>query len=310
MKISITVEGWGLGWDRWKDLITRLEADGYATIYKCDHFNWANDDHLETYVALTYLASHVPRVNFGTLVSPISFRDPVMLARQTSAIDDLSGGRMILGVGAGWNEDEHKMFGYHLGSVKERSDRFEEGLEVITNLIRSDKPATFEGQYFQLHDAVIQPRPRHPTRILIGGNGPKRTLPMVAKYADIWNGDGKLERFKENNALLTNLLLAGGRQASDIKRTNSVFMGCWRTDAERDQILSEVSGDVINFFGGRDGFTDFLKDQFADTSPAGVVAQFKAFEDAGCEEIVIHYAGMMGNTQLDIFAEHILPHFH
>ena len=146
-----------MGWDRWKNLIVRLEADGYATIFKCDHFNFANDDHLETYVALTYLASHVPRVKFGTLVSPVSFREPVMLARQAMAIDELSDGRMILGIGAGWMEAEHTMFGYPLGSVKERLDRFEEGLAVITQLIRSPGPVTFEGKYYQFTGCDLTP---------------------------------------------------------------------------------------------------------------------------------------------------------
>ncbi len=120
MEISITVEGFGLAWDGWKRLITRLESDGYAGIFKCDHFRIFDppyQDHLEVYVALTYLATHLPRVHFGTMVSPLSFRDPVMMARQAMAIDDLSGGRMILGLGAGWMETEHKAFGYKLGSV-------------------------------------------------------------------------------------------------------------------------------------------------------------------------------------------------
>ena len=163
MEISITIEGFGLSWDRWKNLASHIEACGFAGVYKSDHFNIPQppyDDHLEAFVSLAYLASHIPRVHFGTLVSPVSFRDPVMMVRQAMAIDDLSGGRMILGVGTGWMEQEHLMFGYDLGTIKERLDRFEEGLEVTTQLIRSDEPVTFVGQYFQLREAILLPRPQ------------------------------------------------------------------------------------------------------------------------------------------------------
>lgn len=312
MEISITVEGFGLAWERWKELITRLEADGYAGIYKSDHFHLPNPpygDHLEVYVALTYLASHIPRVHFGTLVSPLSFRDPVMLARQAMAIDDLSGGRMILGVGAGWMQEEHDMFGYTLGTVKERLDRFEEALEVMTQLIRSDDPVNFDGNYYQLKDAILLPRPQRKTPIMIGGDGPKRTMPLVARYADIWNCQGSLEIFKARSVLLDDLLMSEGRQLRDVKRTHTAFIGCWETEEQRDQIVEEVPDTTLKFWGSKDEYIAVSQSNLLGASPADVVKQLKAFEEAGCEEMVFHYFGMNGDTQLDIFAEHVLPHF-
>ena len=307
MEISITVEGFGLAWERWIELIERLESDGYAGIYKSDHFNFG-DDHLEVYVALTYLASHIPRVHFGTLVSPVSFRDPVMIVRQAMAIDDLSDGRMILGVGTGWMQEEHTMFGYTLGTIKERLARFEESLEVMTQLIQSDEPVTFEGQYYQLQEAILLPRPQRKTPIMIGGDGPKRTMPLVARYADVWNCRGTLDNFKEKSALLDELLRAAGRQVGDVKRTMMLLIGCWQTDAERDQIIDEIPEPIVNFFGGKDGMVDQLTKR-TPPSPKAVIEHLKAYEDAGCEEVMIQYFGMKGNTQLDILAEHILPHF-
>src|SRR5689334_12410384 len=124
MKISITIEGlFGLSWSRWKTLTTEIEQLGFAGAYCSDHFvPWEGPvvDSLDVYSALTYLASHSHWVQIGTLVSPLSFRDPVIAARQASAISELSGGRMVLGLGAGWNEHEHHMFGYRLGDVKTR----------------------------------------------------------------------------------------------------------------------------------------------------------------------------------------------
>lgn len=131
MEISITVEGQeGLTWPRWKRLVADVEKLGYAGLYRSDHFPGSRSS-LELIVSLAYLADHTERLHFGSLVAPLSFRHPAMLARQAAALDDLSGGRLILGLGAGWEVNEHQAWGYHLGSAKTRSARFEEGLEVI-----------------------------------------------------------------------------------------------------------------------------------------------------------------------------------
>src|SRR2546422_7073613 len=192
--LSIMIEAQdGLTWTRWKRLVAEVERLGFAGLFRSDHFTNAeppDKDSLEMVVSLTYLADHTQRIHFGPLVAPLSFRHPTLLARQAAALDDLSGGRMILGVGAGWQEREHQLFGHDLGDVPTRMARLEEGLEVITRLLRSDEPVTFGGRFFQYRGATLLPRPQRPggPRILIGGNGIKRTLPLVVRYADIWNG--------------------------------------------------------------------------------------------------------------------------
>lgn len=224
--ISIQIEGQnGLTWPRWQRIIAEVEALGFAGLFRSDHFtNMRPPDieSLEAIVSLTYLADHSQRVHFGSLVAPLSVRDPRILARQAAAIDDLSGGRFILGVGAGWQEREHTLFGFALGDLKSRMDRFEEGLQVITRLLRSDEPVTFEGRFYQLHGATLLPRPtrRGGPPILIGGSGPKRTLPLVARYADIWNGSVLTpEQFGERSKQLSVLIEQVGRKPSDVKRT-------------------------------------------------------------------------------------------
>jgi alkanesulfonate monooxygenase SsuD/methylene tetrahydromethanopterin reductase-like flavin-dependent oxidoreductase (luciferase family) len=185
MKLAIMVEGsMGLTWTRWKRLVSEIDRMGFTGLFRTDHFTMPGPpdiDSLEMIVSLTYLAVQSQQLHFGPLVAPFSFRDPIMLARQAMALDDLSGGRMILGVGAGWLVREHTMFGYPLGDVGMRMSHFEEGLEVITRLIRGREPVNFEGRFFQLREAHILPSPRRVTPILVGGNGPKRTLPLVAK---------------------------------------------------------------------------------------------------------------------------------
>ncbi len=187
MDIAIMIEAQnGLTWSRWQNLAAAVEDLGFVGLYRSDHFTNAQPpdmESLELWVSLTWLASHTKRIEFGPLVSPLSVRNPVLTARMASAVDDLSGGRLTLGLGAGWQEREHDKFGFDLLELKPRFDRFEEGLEVITRLLRSEKPVTYEGKYYRLHEAALLPPPARPggPRILVGGNGEKRTMSLVGE---------------------------------------------------------------------------------------------------------------------------------
>src|SRR5262249_2108323 len=167
-------------------------------------------------------------------VSPVSFRDPVMLARQAATLDDLGGGRMVLGLGSGWSEREHTMFGYELGDVPTRMDRLEEGLEVVTRLLRGDGPAKFAGRFYRLRNAVL-PGPGRPggPPVMVGGSGPRRPPPRVARYADEWNAQlVNPAQLRERIARLDDLVVAAGRRRGDVRRTLSVPVFCGRTLAE------------------------------------------------------------------------------
>jgi alkanesulfonate monooxygenase SsuD/methylene tetrahydromethanopterin reductase-like flavin-dependent oxidoreductase (luciferase family) len=313
MELSVTVESpAGLNWPRWKRLVTEVEALGFAGLFMSDHITPVipvEADTLELTVALTYLAQQSQRVHFGSLVSPLSFRDPVFLARQVMAIDDLSNGRMILGVGAGWAEREHTMFGYDLGDVSTRLDRLAEGLAVISQLIRSDDPVTFSGKFYRLQEARLLPRPQRATPIMVGGNGPKRTLPLVARYADIWNCHASAELFSERSALLDDLLQAGGRQPGEVKRTLMLPVMCWRDQADltrrMDLLRSGFPGfapqsteDILAFF--RTGILG---------TPDEVIAGLSAYAAAGVEEFIVQWFGVADIEGLAVLADQVLPHF-
>src|SRR5437763_1549604 len=243
--LSIMIEGQnGLTWPRWKQVVKEVEDLGFAGLFRSDHFKHAqppDDESLELIVSLTYLADHTRRIHFGSLVVPVSLRDPALLARQAAALDDLSGGRMILAVGAGWQEREHHLFGHPLGDIPTRMARLEEGLEVITRLLHSDEPVTYEGRFFHLRGAILLPRPQRPggPPILIGGNGPKRTLPLVARYANIWNAVFlSPAAFHEHSAILDELLRAAGRRPSEVQRTMMTSLYFGRDMDELDRRLS------------------------------------------------------------------------
>ena len=236
MKVSITISAMALNWQWWKQLALQLEPMGFASVFRGDHFPSGAPpmvDALELISSLTYLADHTQRMDIGSLVAPLSIHDPVMLARQAMCINDLSGGRMILGVGAGWSEQEHIAFGYTLGTPKTRMDRLEEGLEIIHRLMRCEEPVSFQGRFFRLQEARLLPRPQRPTRILLGGKGPQRTLPLVARYADLWNCElGTPQEFQQLSARLDDLLISRGRALSDVRRTILIPVLCYHTPQE------------------------------------------------------------------------------
>jgi alkanesulfonate monooxygenase SsuD/methylene tetrahydromethanopterin reductase-like flavin-dependent oxidoreductase (luciferase family) len=167
------------------------------------------------------------------MVSPVSFRHPAMLVRVASAVADLSGGRLQFGIGAGWMEREHTMYGYPLGNVPERMTRFREATRIMCHLLRTDKPLTFSGRYYSMRDAVLLPRPAYRVPIVIGGSGRHVTLPLVVRYADEWNcGVRSPEQFTEINGYLDDLLDKAGRPRSAVRRSMMIFLRFGRDQAE------------------------------------------------------------------------------
>jgi len=319
MELSISIQGLcGLTWPTWKRLVQAVEPLGFAGLFCTDHFalpEAATVDSLELIVALTYLADHTQRIHFGPLVAPFSFRDPVMLARQAAVLDDLSGARMCLGVGAGWMEYEHSMFGYNLGNMATGMARFAEGLEVITRLLQSTEPVSYTGQFYQLRAATLHPRPQRAggIPILVGGKGPRRSLPLVARYANIWNATRLTpDEFRARSAQLDELAHAVGRAPSAIKRTAMIPVMCGRNTAELEQRAQGIR-QLFPDLGALpfDALLDALRDMFGamivDT-PEGVIHRIRAYADAGVEELIIQWFGVEDLEGLQILAEQVLPH--
>jgi F420-dependent oxidoreductase-like protein len=249
MDIAIMIEGQnGLNWSRWKKIVQAVEDLGFAGLYRSDHFTNSRPpdiDSLDLWVSLTWLADTTSRIEFGPLVTPFSFRNPVHTARMASAVDDLSSGRLTLGLGAGWQDREHEKFGFPLLDMDGRFRRMEEGLKVVTRLLRSEKPFSFSGEFYTLKEALMLPRPMRPggPPILIGGNGEKRTLPLTARYADEWNAVfTTADEVRRLNRVLDEMLEEGGRKPGEVRR--SLMTGCvfGKSDAKVSEV-SKVYGD-------------------------------------------------------------------
>lgn len=248
VEIALMLEGQdGLNWERWQRIARVAEEAGFVGLYRSDHFTNPSGpykDSLECWTSLTWLASHSTRLEFGPLVSPVSFRHPAMLARVAAAVDDLSGGRLRLGIGAGWQDREHTNYAYVLGSVAERMTRFREAVQIATHLLRRAEPLTFDGTYFKLHDAVLLPRPKRATPVVIGGNGKHYTLPLAARFADEWNATFRTpEQFRELNQHLDSLLDREGRARSAVRRTHMTRLRNGSRDDVREQVAAlEAAG--------------------------------------------------------------------
>lgn len=205
------------------------QIDLFESAWVFDHlYPIAGDPHgpcLEAWVTLTALARATSRIRVGTMVHGMHFRHPAVTAKMAATLDIVSGGRLNLGLGAGWFQTEVDAYGLELGTIKERMDRFEEGVEVIARLL-SDRSLDFEGDYYTFTDAHCEPKgpqsPRPP--IAIGGGGERRTLRTVAKWADIWDALRiEPDAWSHKNDVLLSHCEAVGRDADEITRSAHVF---------------------------------------------------------------------------------------
>lgn len=303
LEIAIMIEGQnGLTWPRWQRIARLVEDAGFVGLYRSDHFTNGKPpdiESLELWTSLTWLTSHTQRIEFGPLVTPFSFRHPVHTARMAAAVDDLSNGRLTLGLGAGWNNREHELFGFDLLELGPRFERFEEGMQVVTRLLQSDEPVTFEGQYYQLRGATLLPRPqrRGGPRILIGGNGARRTLSYVVHYADEWNCVALTpQEFSEKSAKLDEMLNAAGRDPGSVRR--SMMTGCvfgkdeatlQQKIAARERSLAQLQQDAVVA-----GNLDQVK------------AQLHDLEQAGVQRVMLQWLDLDDLESLEVMAKGIL----
>lgn len=233
----------------WSDMLaiwkTADQIDVFESGWTFDHFYPIFSDSkgpcLEGWITLTALAQATTRLRVGVLVTGIHYRHPAVLANMASALDIVSNGRLELGIGAGWNEEESGAYGIELGSIKERFDRFEEACQVLKGLL-SEETTTFDGEFYQLKDARNEPKgPQQPhPPICIGGSGEKRTLRITAQYADHWNFvGGTPEEFARKRDVLAAHCADIGRDPKEIMLSAHVRLG---EDRDYDKVIAEAAG--------------------------------------------------------------------
>ena len=248
-------------WPVVRDLSLHVESLGYHGIWVMDHFMdntpQGGGHVLEGFSLLAALAAVVPRVRLGSLVAGNLYRHPAVLANQAATIDVISEGRFVLGVGAGWQENEHAQYGIDLLTTGARLRRFEEACEVIRAL-RDERVATFDGEHYHLRDAGMEPKPVGPMPLLIGGAGEKVMPGIVARQADEWNVWGTPETFAAKNAIITQACEAIGRDPATLRRSTQALVVLGRDPVPEDGARA-IGGSV-----------ERLRDTFGRYAAAGV----------------------------------------
>src|SRR5580700_9073279 len=229
MRFAIKTAPQHTTWDAMLDVWRAADdIEVFESGWTFDHFYPIFSDSagpcLEGWMTLAGLAQATRRLRLGTLVTGIHYRHPAVLANMAATLDVMSGGRLELGIGAGWNEEESGAYGIELGSPRERSDRFEEACAVLTGLL-SQPTTTFKGSYYQLTDARCEPKPvqrPHPP-ICIGGSGERRTLRTAARFAQHWNfAGGTPEEFARKRDVLHQHCADLGRDPNEILLSSHV----------------------------------------------------------------------------------------
>jgi alkanesulfonate monooxygenase SsuD/methylene tetrahydromethanopterin reductase-like flavin-dependent oxidoreductase (luciferase family) len=222
-----------------------------------------------------------------------------MTARMAGAVDDLSGGRLTLGLGAGWQEREHHNYGWDLLDIPGRFARFEEGLEIITRLLHRDTPFDFSGQFYQLHEAILLPRPQRADGppVLIGGNGAQRTLPLVARYADEWNAVFRpAAKIAELSSQLDGLLEQNGRRADEVRRSLMTELVFGRDEAEVQRKLR-----------GRESAEELRQMGRVVGTPAEIVEQLGRLSEVGVQRVMLQWLDLDDLDGLEAMAQTVLP---
>ena len=206
-----------LGLDR------HAEATSWDGIWYADHFMPDGPDTSapwpEAWTTLSALAASVPRIRLGPLVTGNTYRHPAVLAKMAATVDRISGGRVVLGLGAGWQENEHRQYGIPLYAIGERLARLDEACQVIKSLFTEER-SRFDGKYYQLEEASLEPKPvQDPLPLLIGGGGEQVTLRITARWADEWNVWGDVETLRHKMAVLERHCAEVGRDPSQIQRS-------------------------------------------------------------------------------------------
>jgi F420-dependent oxidoreductase-like protein len=265
------------------DVARAAEEAGFTSLWVMDHFlqipqvgrEW--EDMLESYTTLGYLAGVTERIRLGTLVTGITYRNIAHLAKIVATLDVVSGGRAMCGFGAAWFEREHKLYGWEFPPLRERLDRVEDALQLLPLMWGPGSPR-FEGKTIVVEEAMCYPRPlQERVPIMVGGSGEKRTLRLVARFADACNLVGDVERVRHKLAVLHEHCAAEGRDPAEI---NVTHLGAARVSDSRE---GEGAATVEEHVG-----------RFRELAEAGVQTAIVGLSDAEGPESVARFADVIG----------------
>jgi len=304
------------------ELIVKTARDaerlGYDSIWFYDHFHTIpkieNRSVFECWMTLSALAMKTEKVKLGQIVTCNSYRDPSLLAKYASILDVISGGRLILGIGAGWYEHEYLGYGFDFPSAAKRIGMLDEAVEII-KLMWTEPVVDFDGKYYKLRGAINYPKPIQKPRppILIGGGGEKFTLRVVAKHADIYNlGGGTPELFDRKIRILREHCANVKRDPNDIRLSFHVDVIIAETEAEVREIVRELIDDGMNKeYRGKGIWEPIPKEEFLwgniVGTPEQCAEQIKKYVEQGVSYFIPYFYKTTERETHKLFAEEVIP---
>jgi F420-dependent oxidoreductase-like protein len=280
-------------------LLRLCENAAFDSAWLMDHLTWGpNSAVFECWTTLSALSRETSKIHLGPFFLCNSFRNPALVAKMAATLDAISEGRLELGLGAGWKEDEYRAYGYPFGSPADRIGRLDEAAAIIKRMW-SGKPVTFQGQYYQIFDAVCRPEPARPggPPLWIGGGGERLTLKVAAKYADVCNFSGypiSLQTFQKKLAALERHCQSVGRRIEDIVKSATLELVLGKNEEEARRREREAPASMAP------------EDRFVGT-PSDCISLLERFIDLGASYFMLHIEDLLPGFHL--FEMEVMPSF-
>jgi len=309
VEVGIMVEGQeNMTWERFLGLAKTVEELGFGSLFRSDHLTALGGakerQSLALWPSLSALATQTNRIRFGPMVCSMTFRHPAILAKMAASVSMLSNGRLDLGLGAGWYQGEHEMFGIDFPPYGTRLKMLDEGTQVI-RLLFAAEPANFNGEFYQLTDAATYPKPENLT-IIMGGKGVK-TLEVVARNADEWNCSYVgVDVFKEKSRQLDINCESMGRDPSTVRRSLMIPFVIARSESE---VQKRIEAHKLMFLNLPGDLSAWRQAGFIGGTPQQVIDQLKEFEQAGVTRFMLQHNNLDDIDSLSILAKEVLPFF-
>jgi alkanesulfonate monooxygenase SsuD/methylene tetrahydromethanopterin reductase-like flavin-dependent oxidoreductase (luciferase family) len=272
--------------------ILHLLPEHFASAWMTDHFQWDDHDTNECWTSLAYFAGRHPALKFGPIVTGQSYRNPALLAKMVATLQFLSGGRFILGIGAGWKEDEYKAYGYPFPPAGARVEQLDEALQIIKALwSASPGRATFAGRQYQIEEAWLEPAPAPRPPIMVGAGG-KRMLRVTARHADWWNADWL--GYDAAKAKLEELQ----RACDEVGRDYASLRKTWFGPAAVAVTRAEAEALAAGGFDDSNGFVG---------TPGDFVKKIERFQTLGFDLFIFSLRGFPDPRPVELLISDVLP---
>ena len=315
MRVCLMIEGQeGVTWDQWVALARACEASGYEGLFRSDHYlgfdRPGERGALDAWTTIAALGTMTERIRLGTMVSPVTFRHPALLAKSVVTADHASGGRVELGMGAGWFEDEHRAYGFAFPAAGERMAMLAEQIEIVHRLWGGeDDEVSFEGAHYHLESCPTVPGPLqrpHPPLIVGGHAGPKAAA-IAARWADEYDlVGGAPDEVRAGIGRIADACAAIGRDPASIRRSVMLqtVVGADETEL-RDRVAAAMA--VFGEDGDPDAYLDELRTSGLAGTPEQVLERLAAYADAGVDRVLVQHLAHEDLESVALIGREVVP---